>query len=318
MIAVSALATPALAQDDAGGQACQWSVGIAANTAPPARSFSLLTPEGAWSVSPVLGSQCSPTSDLRWHPWAGVDLVPTLQHSYRRLAERSSLFVLARAGMDLSLYRDLLRVGLHLTTNVTAWGFGVRLRLLDPPKVGPSRTRLGVHGLELRVDLLAGETPDVQASLRVHVHDRWVGNRSEERARPPLTWRQARPWHVATGFELGTITGLRVQLTPGAIGPTPEIGLRGGALTNLFADAAVQPLALAYVDVPLSPDAEVQPQIGVHAGVTRRDGRAGPLGGVVFELDPMPVPFQIHLGLLVGVDDEGVYQSIDAGMGALW
>lgn len=304
-----ALSTPALAQE---GQACAWSVGTAANYAVPSRSFSLLTPEGSWSITPVLSTQCAPFGDHRWRPWAGVDAVPTLQHRYRRLAERGSMFVLARMGMDRRV-TPRSHVGLHLTTNTAAWGFGTRFRHLMPPQRRP-----GIRGFDFRLDLLAGERPDLQASLVVHFHHRWVGNRSEEANLEAADWVQARAWHAGAGFEIGTITGFRFEVTPGYVGYTPEIGVRLGALTNLFAEAAVQPIALGHVDLPLAAEAVVQPQAVLHAGVTRRDGKANPIFGAAFELDPPEVAFQIHLGMLVGIDEGRAWPSIDAGLGAVW
>lgn len=301
---------PAWAQT---GDACAWAVGLAGSHPRPSDSFTLLTPRGAWSLSPVLSTQCSRSGAAPWAPFAGVDLVPTLRHSYRRLGERGSLLVLARLGVDARLARST-RVGLQVTTNGAAWGSGLRWRYLPPPSQG-----LGVRGFEFRFDVLAGETLDLQATLLLHLHHRWVGERSErDHVEDSERWARRRRWRVASGFEMGAVTGLRLQLTPGVDGQVPELGLRLGALTNLAANLAVQPIALARADFNTLRGFDVQPQVALSAGVMRRDGKADPVAGLAVEVENAAAPFAVHWGTLYGLHEGESWMSVDVGVSSLW
>ena len=175
--------------------------------------------------------------------------------------------------------------------------------------------RRWIQGFELRFGAMSGETIDLQAMLLVHVANRWVGDSSEEDWLPESRQQISKPWHVAVGFELGLVTGFRAQLTPGVRGKAPELGLRAGALSNLGAGAAVQPLATSYVDVPIWG----MLQLGGDVGITRREGAAGLVTGLHVELDDDGTATQVHLGGLVGTGPGGeVWGSADAGLSWMW
>jgi hypothetical protein len=87
-------------------------------------------------------------------------------------------------------------------------------------------------------------------------------------------------------------------------------------LTNLFADAAVQPVGLGYVDIPLEPD-EGAIQLELAAGTTRRDGAWVPLGGVSAQLDPADSVLQGQIGVLVGGGPR-IWATVDGGVSWLW
>lgn len=292
------------------GDACSWAVGVAGNTSPAGRDWDLSTPESYWSMSPVVSQECHMPTDGVVMPWVGVDAAPTLQHRYRAIGERGTVGALFSAGIGWRPVRRTF-VGPQLVTNMTAWGAGIRAIYLAPP-----RNRFGLYGAEVRAQWMSGINPDFQAFLLIHVHHRWTGWYSEE-AYLPLERRQVeRRSSVATGFEVGPFVSWRLEFRPRSVYRSVELGVRAGVLSNLFADAAVQPTGLAYVDVPL-PVLEGAPQIEASGGVTRRDGKWVPLAGAAAQIDPADSSLQGQLGLLIGGGDR-VWLTLDAGLGWVW
>jgi hypothetical protein len=300
-------------------------LGAGGNVTPASRDWSLLTQRGAWSVAPVFSTSCSEVdAESRGRAWIGVDAVPGLRHRYRRIGETGALWALAHMGLSWPV-RPYLDLGPHLVTNVTAWGAGIHIRYLPAPT-----NRLGLRGIELRLQGMIGDDPDLQALVLVHLHHRWVGGTSEEehlQDREGPTGQMARKVRLATGFEVGAVTGMRLEVNTAAEASI-DLGVRAGILTNFFADAAVQPIGLLYLGVPVEDDNIIQLESNI--GVSRRDGAWSPVFGASFQVDPADSVLKAHLGLVAGIgpdrpsEETGAeargrwWASIDGGFAWIW
>ncbi|MFT7519138.1 MAG: hypothetical protein ACI9MC_001278 [Kiritimatiellia bacterium] len=294
------------------GQSCSWSIGTAGNLAAAGRGWDLTTPGNvAWSVSPVLSQQCSLyTEDRRARTWIGVDATPTLRHSYRTMATRGSLIALMHMGVDFRVADGFAWWGFHAVHNIAAWGVGTRLLIERAPK-----SRFGFYGVEGRLNYIPGTEADVQGVLLLRFHSRWTGTNSEEDNLPQERWQSSKKISLRTGFDAGPLLAWRFEAGLG--GKTGvEIGTRVGILTNFFAETAVQPTGLLYIDIPVERDAVVQLELS--GGPTLRDGTIRPMAGVAAQLDPWDTVLQAQLGVLIWRADDRNFASADVGFSWVW
>lgn len=281
-----ALALPSTAA----AQSCGGGVGGASATTYAHRDWDLSTPgPRAGSSSPALALDCRGAG-----VWMGIRSAPGVRHSYGSLMSRGTLGTTAHFGLEINP-GDGLVIGPVLSTNGFAWGTGLRIRHWDTP-------------FDLRLEVWPGRDPTVVGTALFTLPRAWdpgdrdgiglFGKRAELRLRH--------------GFEIGTVTGYRLEVGPRWAGAA--FGLRAGTLTRLRADAAGQPLALGFVDLPLAFDSLVAAEIGM--GVTYRKGELQSTLGlrVVGDFDS---PLQIHGGVLVGLDGER-WTAADAGIGMVW
>ncbi len=282
----------ALAQD------CAISIGEAGAISPAGRDWDLSTSgPWAWSRSGLAGARCGTDDGF----WLGVDAAPGLRHSYSSTGGRGPLLMTTSVGWPWTANRSALQGGGMLITNRAARGGGVWIR---------NDMRLAGHrsAVTWKVFYLRGLNPTYGSSLTVDL-GRWAFD--------DTNGMLVGPWHVRFGFETGTVTAFRFEVSEALKDEYAmhDVGVRVGMLHNLRAGAPLQPIGLVFWDIPLDVMGDVQ--VELNAGPTLRKGEVAPIAGANLRVQGVETPLQAWAGMLVGHDD-GLYSSLDVGMGLVW
>lgn len=285
---LAVLAAPLSAQ----AQECWASAGATAAATHGHRDWDLSTPGLAQSASPSVSVGCEGGGTF-----ITADAAPAVRHSYGSLGSRGALGLTTRIGAEVALgWRSPLWLQAHITTNGVAWGTGLALRSDDMP-------------LSLRMDLYPGRDPTLAASLHVDVA-RWDMYRTKDGR--DIGWGD-NPLVVRHGFEVGQFTGYRLEVGPRDEGP--QFGARAGTIGNLRAKSVAQPVAVGFIDLPVTPGGVLS--IELAGGASLREGVVDPALGARMLVDIVDSPFQMHVGTLFGVGDRP-WRSSDMGIGFMW
>ncbi len=295
----------ALAQD-ADSPYCLRGIGAAAGVTLAHRDYDLTTPGTvAWSGSPAFTQGCLRLFDGEGNSdpglWMGLDLVPTLVHSYNRLGERSPVWVQGNFGYGRQWGQHL--VGVQLSTNLVTVGLGVRWRFR-----AARAARRAAPALNVTITAWPALDPEVRATVSVDFSKTPLAD-AVDAPTPPVQPRM--------GFEAGTMMGARAELRFEA--PVHgTLGVRLGSLTSFSRDALLQPTALAQITVA---EGDVAARVGPGAtvGVTRHSNQWIPVAGPSVELGGAS-RVRVHLGVVLGPATEttAVYWAPDTSMILVW
>lgn len=294
------LATPAYAQST-----CGVAVGGMVGVSPAGRDWDLTTP-GPYAVSPspAVSMRCTrrPTG-----AWIGASTTPLLRHSYEKLDGRGPLPVSASAGWQMT--GPYATIGPFFTTNGAAHGGGLRI---ERPLLEPWLTSDGwLHPtLDLRVARIGGRDAQYQGWVMIELTSRAPG---EGRGWGP----RSAELDLYQGFEVGTVTGYRLSLieSPALDGKgwPVALGLRAGVLTDLPRGRALEPIALATVDVgTLGNNA-----LSLGAGGVLRDDEVHPVVGLS-RRNGVDGLMSLNTGVLAGADDGELWLALDVGLSMMW
>lgn len=275
---------------------CYRAIGAAVGYTPDRRDWDFTTPGpyGSPSSSPDLSQLCEEDARFGLRTYIGLDVVPTYQHSYAALGDRAPMLVEIDWGISKEIgYHTSL--GLQVVTNGLAVGIGARW-------VWSWRTGMALRrGPEIRLNVLSGNEPDVQAELLWRFPAKQVLAMRDPADGPDEYWH--RP-HLTAGFEFGTVMGVRARLGLNQWG----FGARIGETTAWRAHVALQPTGLGYVEVPLGGATKFL----ASGGLIRRDNAFMPIAGAA--LGTRGKILRAQAGVLFGQR----YLTPDIGLSMMW
>ena len=297
------LSAPAFGQDTTCGAAAGGVVGVS----PAGRDWDLSTP-GPYAVtpSPALSVRCAqrPTG-----AWIGVDTTPLLRHTYSKLDGRGPLPITGAIGMQIG--GPYATFGPFYTTNGAAHGFGLRMERPLAETWLPTDSWLHPT-LDLRVARMGGRDAQYQAWAMIEFHSNDpLGDRGWTSVFTEVA--------VHRGFEIGTVTGYRMTLreAPALEGEALPLalGVRVGVLTDLPRGRALEPIAMATVDVQTLGNNS----LSASAGGVLRDGEVVPVVGLSrHSSDQGADTLSLNTGVLAGRHNGENWLALDVGVSLMW